>query len=148
MRRTLRRNTSAKNVDIYEDADGIISPDYIDPAVRKYTKNTLNTIYLNAPLIFEIHLPARGNNLHMAAGIVGSVKLDSKTQKEYDLNGDKRKEKHSEDYQLSPFKYGLTFRLGYDILNFYANYNLTPLFLKDKGPEIYPFTVGLSFYIF
>jgi hypothetical protein len=46
---------------------------------------------------------------------------------------------------LSPFQYGLTARLGYNGVGVYVNYSLSSLFKDGEGPELYPWSAGLSF---
>lgn len=41
-------------------------------------------------------------------------------------------------------RYGFTARIGYKWLNLYGYYQLSTLFAKDKGPEMYPISVGLT----
>ena len=52
--------------------------------------------------------------------------------------------KIKDDFAISPLQYAATVRFGIRELNIYANYNLSPLFQKGKGPELYPFSVGLA----
>jgi hypothetical protein len=63
----------------------------------------------------------------------------------YTINGEKSKEKVKGDYNLSPLRWGVTARVGYRALGFYANYYFTPLFKENTGPELYPFAVGFAF---
>ena len=43
-------------------------------------------------------------------------------------------------------RYGLTFRAGYKKLAFYGYYSLSKVFTPGRGPEMYPISVGLSFF--
>ena len=45
---------------------------------------------------------------------------------------------------MNTFRYGLTARVGLGFIRFYANYDLVPLFQKDRGPELYPVSVGIT----
>lgn len=134
-----------QNINLIEDSLGIITSEAVDESVMKYTKNSLNMLYFNVPLIFEFQIPTgkKDKRFFIGVGGYGSVKLASKTKKFYELNGDSRDLKFKGDYQLSPFRYGLTTRLGYEFIELYANYSLATLFEKNQGPELYPFTVGL-----
>lgn len=46
---------------------------------------------------------------------------------------------------LNMLRYGTTVRAGYSTLQLYGTYYFTPLFKTGKGPELYPFEVGVSF---
>ena len=114
---------------------------------KMYKKNKLVTTYLTVPLILEFQIPVgeKTKPIYLSVGATGSVKLGSHIKLK-DNNGSK--EKNRDDYNLSPLRYGLTARIGYRCLNFFANYSLQPMFEKDKGPELYPFTIGISVIMF
>ncbi len=126
------------NVNITENDEGII---VAEPETNyELSKNNLNLWYLNIPLIYEFQIPVKNNSgIHAGFGVVGSLKLKSKYVQKY--NGTKQKDKS--DFQIPGFKYGLTFRIGYKYVNLFANYDFTPLFKENRGPEIYPVSVGL-----
>ncbi len=43
---------------------------------------------------------------------------------------------------LENFSYGPTVRVGYKWFNVNAYYSMTSIFVKDKGPDIYPISIG------
>ncbi len=126
------------NVNITENNEGIITA---EPETNyELSKNNLNLWYINVPLIYEFQIPVKNNSgIHVGFGVVGSLKLRSKYVQKY--NGTKQKDKS--DFQIPGFKYGLTFRIGYQYINLFANYNVTPLFKENRGPELFPVSVGL-----
>lgn len=143
-----------KNITLVENEDGKIAG---VPTDKDLYKNTLNTTYLTAPLLWEFQIPIEQNrkrkkcgddgNDHkffISAGVIGGLKIHSKTKQFYKMDGDKVKSRSKGDYQVSPFRYGITARLGYGMFRVYANYQLVSLFEKNKGPELYPFTIGIS----
>jgi len=119
--------------------------EYVPTYAGNITKSKLNMTYLTAPLLLEFQIPAPRKRIYISAGVVGGLKLWSNTKIKYTANGEKSKEKAKGDYNLSPLRWGLTARVGYRALGFYANYYMTPLFKKDLGPELNPFAVGLAF---
>lgn len=44
---------------------------------------------------------------------------------------------------LEQFTYGPTVRVGYKWINVFSYYMISNLFVKDKGPDMYPISVGL-----
>ncbi|MEF8810978.1 MAG: outer membrane beta-barrel protein [Bacteroidales bacterium] len=111
-------------------------------------KAKLNTVYITVPLIFEYQNRLSNDNiLFFSVGMIGGMKLGSHTKVVYRDDGDKNKDKNRSDFFLSPFRYGYTLRAGYGFLKIFANYYDVPLFEKNKGPQLYPFTIGfmLSF---
>ena len=107
------------------------------------SKTKLAITYLNVPLLLEFQVPANHNEgrLFVNAGIIGGVKIGSHTKVKY---GDK-KDKDRSGFNLNAFKYEATARIGYKDICLFANYSLTPLFQSGKGPELTPFTIGISF---
>ncbi len=113
---------------------------------KNYIKSKLTASYLTLPIILEYQI--RDSNgkeiLHLGAGVYGGVKLGSKSKTVYLHQNTKIKTKDNNDFKLNPFKYGVTARIGWRKLNFFANYNFSELFKVNKGPETYPFEVGLT----
>lgn len=118
--------------------------EYIPDYAGNITKSKMNITYLTAPLLLEFQIPAPRKRIYISAGVLGGLKLCSNTKIKYTVNGEKSKEKAKGDYNLSPIRWGLTARVGYRALGFYANYYMTPLFKTDMGPELNPFAVGLT----
>lgn len=118
----------------------------VDLSALNLEKTKLSMSYLTIPLLLEFQTPqiSRNRRVHMSVGLLGGVKLGSHTKVVYLDSGKKNKDKVKDDFYLSPFRYGVTFRAGYRHLNLFANYYVTPLFQSNKGPELYPFSIGLS----
>lgn len=115
------------------------------PTPENTKKNRLQTTYLTIPLIVEFQFPhrIRKNRAYVSAGLITGIKLFSNTKIKYIKDGNKQKEKFRSDYYLNSIRYGLTARAGYNDCGIYVNYYLTPLFLEDHGPELYPIAAGI-----
>ncbi len=113
----------------------------LDP--ENLSKTKLAISYLNVPLLLEFQVPVNHNEgrLFVNAGIIGGVKIGSHTKVKY---GDK-KDKNRDGFNLNSFTYAATARIGYKDICLFAKYSLTPLFQSGKGPELTPFTIGISF---
>jgi len=108
-------------------------------------KAKLTTTYITVPILFEYQTPTGDDNkFFITAGIIGGIKIGSHTKIAYNEEGDRKKEKNRSDFYLSPLRYGYTLKMGYGFLKVFANYYETPLFQKDKGPKLHPFTVGFN----
>jgi hypothetical protein len=108
-------------------------------------KSKFNTLYLNAPLMFEVQIPAGFNRLNLAAGVIGGVKLNAWTKLVFE---DGEKVRANGDYNLNLLRGGVTARIGYGNFMIYGSYYLTPWFQDLKGPNGYnlePFEIGLAF---
>lgn len=110
-----------------------------------YLKSKLVVNYVTIPLILEFQTNpySRPSSFHMSAGAIMGFRLCSHTKIVENSNG-KNKIKDNGSFHMQPFRWDLTARIGWGVVNLYANYSLNSLFLADKGPELYPFTVGVS----
>lgn len=116
------------------------------PTPENTQKKRLQTTYLTVPLLFEFQFPncVRDKRAYVSVGVISGIKLFSNTKIKYIQGGDKQKEKFKSDYYLHSIRYGLTARAGYADCGVYVNYYLTPLFLEDHGPELYPVAAGIT----
>jgi hypothetical protein len=143
---------------------------YIDQGIS-IRKTKLTALYFDIPLLFEFQTNhyQNKNSFHFATGMVMGVRLSSHTKKYYDewnkgfdvteynketgkyeilytaTSPDYAIAKDFNDYYLNPFKFDATVRIGWGFINLFANYSINTLFKKDKGPELYPWTVGITF---
>jgi len=121
--------------------NGIIEP--LALSSEGYEKSKLTVAWLTVPLMLEFQIPVndRSNNLFVAGGIVGGLNIGSHTK----VKWDDKKEKERGGFSINPFKYAAICRVGLNDISLFATYNLTPLFKNGKGPELTPFSVGISF---
>jgi hypothetical protein len=94
--------------------------------------------------LIEGQIPAGKKRVYLSAGVIGGLKICSRTKMVYEIDNRKQKDKIKDDFNLSLLRYGFTARAGYRALRFYATYYPTSLFMEGKGPELYPFSVGLT----
>jgi len=126
--------------------------------------NKMVVSYLNVPLLFEFQTNRfrRMSSFHVTLGVIGGLRIGSYTKQVYEekegtfyLVDEQGKQVASFEmdhhtvhdrgaYHLSPFKVDAAFRIGWSHLNLFSTYSLTRMFQKDQGPELYPFTVGLT----
>lgn len=109
-----------------------------------YEKSKLVNTFLTLPLMLEVQTNryAKANSFHLSGGVVGGWRIG--THAKYVFNdGSRQKQKDHEDFYLNPFKLDAIAEVGWGVLNLYATYSLTTMFQKDKGPELYPFSVGI-----
>jgi hypothetical protein len=127
-----------------QEVDGVIQES--DLSTLSLIKSKLTTTFLNVPLLLELQIgpEKRSKRIHLSGGVIGGLKLGSHTKYVYRDEGRKEKVKNRDDYNISPLRYGLTFRAGYKNAEVYGIYYPTPFFEKNKGPELYPFNVGLA----
>ncbi len=143
----LERNTYrfSNNVSITKQ-DGVIVPVDYDQAGIRLDRTLFRTYYLAVPLLieFQTNHPRRSQRAYFSTGIIGGLNIGSSTRVVYRDNTGRNRDRVRDDFYLSPFRYGLTARAGYRSLNLFANYYPTGLFQDNKGPELYPVSVGFS----
>jgi hypothetical protein len=156
-----------RNTTLMPDSSSIIG--YLNRGINvKKTKLVVN--YLTMPLMFEVQ--TKGNQhkhrFHFGAGVVLGVRIASHTKivfeeqnkefywTKYDAgtgeytdvamvkSPDNEIAKDHDDFHLNPFKVDATVRLGYSWVNLFGTYSLTTMFKNDKGPELYPFSIGIA----
>lgn len=131
-----------RSVSVFADEDTTIG--VVDPT-KDIEKNRFKSTMLNLPLMFETNIGKDAeHSFHLAAGVMGSMRVGSKTKQIYDQSGKEYKVKNRTDFNMSPFRMNAVARIGYGDFTLFASYSLTPMFDKDKGPELYPFTIGIS----
>lgn len=117
------------------------------PESVTFSKNKLKAVYIKAPLLLELNTNSKDpdKSFHIAGGIEFAYKLGSKTKQVYEADGYEYVAKRKGEYHLADIKYCSTVRVGYgDYFTLFANYGLSQLFEKNKGPNVYPLTAGLA----
>ncbi|GAO29321.1 WG repeat-containing protein [Geofilum rubicundum] len=120
-------------------------PDLSDNA--RISKSKLTTVNLSIPLVFEVQIP-EGNGksrFYLNGGIEGNLRLKSHTKLVFRDEGSRDKRKKKGDFGLNGLRYNFIARAGYDDFGIYATYSPVPLFKSEAGPELYPYSVGITF---
>ncbi|MCF8388632.1 MAG: PorT family protein, partial [Bacteroidales bacterium] len=157
------------NVSLVPDSSSIKGY-FNDGISMKKSKLVVN--YVEVPLLLEFQTNAKRkvNSFHIAAGMVFGLRFASHTKQYYNETnkeytwlevdpetGNKvpvpgikfqspgtKKSKVRDDFHLNPFKADATVRIGWGWVNLFGTYSITTLFKEGKGPELYPFSVGLT----
>lgn len=115
----------------------------------KIKKSGLITNYIDIPL--EVRFTANpddpGRSLKVSLGFKVGVMYDSFTKIKYSQDGEIKKLKDKQNFNINPFRYGVTFRVGVGPISLYSYYSLTPIFKDGKGPDgadVTNFTVGVT----
>ena len=112
-----------------------------DTANYVYEKSKLRVVNLALPVALEWQ-PRGRSNFYAMVGIEGNLRTGSSTKMVTDKG---RKIKNKSDLHINTFSCDVFARVGYNNAGVYVSANLTPLFKDGKGPELYPFSAGLSF---
>jgi len=127
------------NDNTIENFDGVIRPVDLDP--NGLSKSKLSTSYLTLPVMMEFQFPVNGHSkpFYVSGGVIGGLKLGSHTKVKYHAD----KSKNHDDFNINPFRYGATARIGYRGINLYGTYYFSDFFRSGRGPVMNPFTVGI-----
>lgn len=139
---------------------------YVDGVGVK--KSKLTTCHLTVPLIFEFQTNNRKrfrDSFHVGMGVVGGVRIGTHSKIKFEnkdntfflvepIPGETpiiqekhysgKKYKDHDDFFLTPLKLDATVRIGWGRINLFANYSIFEMFREGKGPELYPWTVGIT----
>lgn len=133
-------------------------------------KSKITNLYLTLPLMFEVQSRAvrTRDKLHLSVGVVGGWRIRTHTKLYYEEankdfwlrdpasgellpvkmsspGGSSRIiDKNHDSFHMRPFKLDASVRAGWGVIQLYANYSLFSLFIDDRGPELYPVSVGIS----
>ncbi|MCU4176832.1 outer membrane beta-barrel protein [Carboxylicivirga sp. N1Y90] len=116
------------------------------PDSKAVTKNKIMSAFLNFPLLLEWQLPATEDRhrFFISAGPYCGFRLWGHTKMAYHEGGSRHKEKSKKDININPFQYGAMVRVGYRFIKLYGTYNFSTLYTNGGGPELHPYTIGMT----
>jgi len=131
------------NTTIFLDENDVVQPQFLYFDANQ--KSKLALMSLTVPLLLEWQIPVNhyDNRIYFSAGLLGSLRVASHSKIKYKAEQNE-KVKVQDDFSIHRFKYSIMVRTGYRWFNVFATYDLVPLFEKGKGPELTPFTVGIT----
>lgn len=113
------------------------------PDTISYKKNKLGFSYIDFPI--EIRLKTK-DKFRASVGVKLGYLLDAKTKYKGDNEfGDEVIIKTKKISQVDKFRFGPTIRVGYDWFQVMGYFSVTKLFDKNRGPDLYPISVGFTF---
>ncbi len=135
-------NYRFKNNAVISDLDTLAG--YLDIMENpKFTKSKLVTSYLTLPLVLEFQTNSfsKLNSFHIGVGVLSGLRIGTHTKL---VDENDKKDKDHGSTAMNPFKLELMARVGWGKLNVYGKYSLTQLFKENRGPEVYPFAIGIT----
>jgi len=114
-------------------------------SLKSFDKNYLNATYLSVPLFLTL-VPGKDaeKSFHMSLGAIVNYRIGSRIKQKYVFSDQKLKDISRGHYHLNPFLVDASVRIGVGDFTAFANYSLTTMFEKNKGPQYYPFSAGVS----
>lgn len=133
----------ADSVQVVTGKEGITG--VFDSSVKR-TKNKIRTSAVRVPLMLEFNTSLKPKkSFHVAMGVIGSWIYSTVTKQEFSIDDIDYTTRSKADFHVDQFALDAAVRLGYgNHFTLFANYALTPMFASNKGPEIFPVTVGIQ----
>lgn len=80
-------------------------------------------------------------------GAYAGYRINAQAKYKYDdANGNRQKDKITDNWFINPFRYGMRATIGWDSFDLFFNYDLTELFEDDiNAPRLNPVTFGVIF---
>lgn len=114
--------------------------------VDNYKKSKLSMTYLEAP--FELRFfgdkENRNRGFKAAIGMRVGLLIAAHSKNKNTLSGPAVVEKVNTKRYMQTWRFAPTARIGWGNFSVYGSYNLSPLFNNGEGPEVYPYSIGIS----
>ncbi|HNX43870.1 MAG TPA: outer membrane beta-barrel protein [Bacteroidales bacterium] len=126
-------------------------PDTLGGTTIDVKKSKISVTYFDVPFGFKYKMK---NDMHLTLGFKVGWKINDHWKYKGDCyeadnvlyaTGATIKRKYSRVPNIDNFHYGPYISFGYKWFGIMANYQISTLFEKDYGPEVYPISVGLTF---
>lgn len=109
-----------------------------------YSKNTLSSVYLQAPLLLQINTNKNpSESWTISAGIIGGIRVGGLHKTKWEADGNENKDKTKDDFNFKPFQASLMALLGYGNWNLYMTYNLTDVFNEGSALSLRGVNAGI-----
>src|SRR5690606_39013330 len=125
--------------------DQILFQDVDSTSQNLYKKSKLMTSYLEAP--FEIRFfgnkENRNQGFKAAVGMRVGVLIGASAKSKNSLPGYTVVEKTNTKRYVQTWRFAPTVRVGWGNFSIYGSYNISQLFNAGKGPEVFPYSLGI-----
>ena len=123
------------------------------PQSNEIKKSKLSTSYVDigTEIRFSMNRENPQKGFFMALGGKIGILISAHTKVSYMEDGQRKKVKTKETFELNPIRYGVYGRVGKGKFSLFYYQAFSELFQKDKGPDstnTTPFNLGLSFALF
>lgn len=131
------------SITLEKNINGIIQPKVFN--LGEHQKSVLTVFSVLVPVLAEYQVPINNykNRLYFSGGMFFGYRIGSYTKIKYRTDHTE-KLKITGNYSLNDFRYGIMARMGYRWFNVYAMYELSGLYEEKLGPEMHPFTFGIT----
>lgn len=144
---------SFKNDITFNNPTGDDSLQVVELEYDEVKKSQLGGNYIDLPLELRFYTNNENQNRGLMIGLGGKISYlyGSYTKIKYEHENTAVKTRTKRSYNLNPLRYGLQARIGFQGINLFGYYGLSPVFEKDVGPQgtdATNFKLGLSVSLF
>lgn len=132
------------------DSNVILDNDDYTNAIRDtsgvgHVKSKLVACYVTAPVMLQYFTSRKMKNaFHIGVGGIFGLRLDSYTKRKIEENDMTTKIHSHDDFNLNTFRYGFRLAVGYGKFNVFADYYASTMFKENRGPVLYPVSLGIT----
>ncbi len=111
-----------------------------------YKKSKFNYTYVDLPLEFRYYHNKvnRNKGFKMSVGMKIGLLVGAHTKVKHALAGPVITEKVNTRRYLQSWRFAPTARIGWGNFSVFAAYHISPLFNPGEGPEVFPYSIGIS----
>lgn len=131
-----------KNISISAGSDSVI---FLSNRLITFYKYKLTATYIQVPFLLGLKFGALKKPINIQVGLLGGLNIATVTKEKYFMIQTKFKNKIIDSYHINRYKLDALARLYFGKIGVFGKYSFTTLFDKDKAPEVYPFTLGVTF---
>ncbi|TGE18025.1 outer membrane beta-barrel protein [Hymenobacter elongatus] len=109
-------------------------------------KSKLATTVLNLPLMAKLNFQDKTGHdaFRIGAGGFAGYRLASHSKIKYENEGNTRKDKDRNSFNLEEFQYGVQGIIGVRGIDLFVKYNMNELFKNNRGPQAQSVSFGIS----
>jgi hypothetical protein len=141
------------NVIIQKTDDGVAFIEDLRDA--EFKKSKLSASFITASLVPVVDFGGNSgksrvwdddaDSFRFGIGPYIGYRISSHSKVVYVEDGDRQKDKETDNFYLNNFRYGVRFQIGYRSTDLFFNYDLNSLFASGKGPDLNAFSFGVTF---
>jgi len=130
-----------------EGQENVVFNNLLSPDSENYKKMKLSVNYLEVPVELRFFSNKNNRNIGFKASVgmkVGYL-IDAHTKEKVQMNGQLVTQKFKGGNDLfNQWRFAPTVRLGWGNFSVYGQYNVSQLFAPGTGPEVFPYSIGIS----
>jgi hypothetical protein len=126
----------------YQVVKGAEMVEFIDRNSDNPRRSKINATYLNVSFIPVFQTGKKSSSFRFGVGPYAGYRIGSKSKFKYENRG---KDISRNNLYLNNWKYGIRAQIGWKGVDLFATYDISPLYIEGRGPELNTFSFGIIF---